>query len=148
MKKSVIILIIILLFYLLIYFMSRDLEPQFLLGTGWKYYEKERKLEQKAILIGEIKEKEVIFIKNIKIYPKISGLLSYDLKKIITKLDQSKPLTTDINFISRNREGKVYVVVEYEIIESSFVNYLFNLPIRIERVKIENPLRFIQSYIE
>jgi hypothetical protein len=128
--------------------MSRDSKPEFLLGCGWKYYKIEDKKEQREILIGKIDKEEFVFYKKLKIYPEIKGFLSYDLKQKLTKINIDKPFTTEVSFISQNKEGNIFVKINYEIIKGDAINYIFNLPIRIEKIEIENPIELIETYIE
>ncbi|HOC53058.1 MAG TPA: hypothetical protein PKJ39_04920 [Caldisericia bacterium] len=148
MKKIITLIIIVFIFYLFIFFMSRDSKPEFILGTGWKYFETENKKEEREILIGKIETGDFIFFKKIKIYPEIKGLLSYDLKQKLTQIDIDKPFSTEVSLISQNKEGNIYVKIDYEIIEGDAINYIFNLPIRIEKIKIEKPINLIETYIE
>lgn len=148
MKKALKLLIIVLLFYLFIFYVSRNSKKEFILGTGWKYYITENYIEEKEILIGRVEKNNYIFFKRVEIYPKISGFLSYDLKKVITKQDIDKPFVKEISFIAQNKVGNVYIKINYEIIKGKAVNYIFNLPVRIETVEIEKPNKLIETYIE
>jgi hypothetical protein len=75
-------------------------------------------------------------------------LLSYDLKQKLTQIDIDKPFSTEVSLISQNKEGNIYVKIDYEIIEGDAINYILNLPIRIEKIKIEKPVNLIETYIE
>ncbi|MGB9750279.1 MAG: hypothetical protein ACPLWB_05530 [Caldisericia bacterium] len=148
MKKIITLLIIVLIFYLFIFFMSRDSKDEFILGTGWKYFKIETKKEEKEILIGKINSEDFIFYKKLKIYPEIKGMLSYDLKKKLTQVDTNKPFTREVSLISQNKEGNIFVKIDYEIIKGNAINYIFNLPVRIEEIEIENPIEIVETYIE
>lgn len=148
MKRLITLLIVVLIFYLFIFFMSRDTKPEFLLGTGWKLIILEDSKEYREILIGNINKDTLYFIKDLKIYPVIKGFLSYDLKEKLTKKDLDKPFSTTIKLISKNNTGNIYAKIEYEIIKGEAINYIFNLPIRIEKIEIENPVKLIETYID
>jgi len=128
--------------------MSRDSKDEFILGTGWKYFNLETIKEEKEILIGKIDSEDFIFYKKLKIYPEIKGLLSYDLKKKLTQINIDKPFTREVSLISQNKEGNIFVKVDYEIIKGKVINYIFNLPVRIEEIEIKNPIEIIETYIE
>lgn len=151
MKKGIkvlVIVFIVLLFYLSIFYLSRNSKKEYILGTGWKYYVIENYRIERDIFIGKLKKSDSIFLKSVKFYPKITGLLSYDLKKIITKIDIDKPFVKEVSLISQNREGNIFVKIGYEIIKGKAINYIFNLPVRIENIEIEKPVELIETFIE
>lgn len=148
MKKAIKFLVIVLLSYLFIFYMSRNSKKEYILGTGWKYYVIENYRIEKNVLIGELEKNDSIFFKRVKFYPKITGLLSYDLKKIITSIDIDKPFVKEVSLISQNRKGNIFVKIGYEIIKGKAINYIFNLPVRIENIEIEKPVELIETFIE
>ncbi|MBC7194719.1 MAG: hypothetical protein H5U37_03600 [Caldisericia bacterium] len=142
MKKIFFLIIIIALFYTLIFYLTKEIDKNYILGFGWKAFLKENSkvlIEQK---IGEIKENEDIFIKSIKIYPKYNGVLSYDLIKDLLKIDLDRPFTDLIRIISKER-GEVFLKIEYESKNFNLINYVFGLPIRIDEINILIPLSII-----
>ncbi len=147
MKKILFLIIIIVLFYILIFYLTKNSDKSYILGFGWKAFLKENNIvfiEQK---IGELKENEDIFIKNIKIYPKYNGILSYDLIKELLKVDLDKAFKDLIRIISKNK-GEVFLKMAYESKKFNLINYAFGQPIRIEEINILIPLYVVEVKVK
>lgn len=147
MKKNLILIIIFIIFYLFLLFVSKSLDKNYLLGFGWKVYLKTNENFIKIIKIGEFKDGEEIFVKNIKIYPETSGIVAYDLKKELTKINLDSPFTDVIKIISK-KSGNVSIKVQFEEKVYDFINYIFGIPIRIDEIKIKVPINILEISVE
>jgi hypothetical protein len=147
MKKTLLIFILIAFLYIVIFNLTQKVDKNYILGFGWKVYLKEDErifVEEK---IGVIKEGENIFIKNVKIYPKCSGILSEELKEELLKFDIDKPLNDLIRVVSK-QSGDIFLKIEYESKKFDIINYAFGLPIRIDEINLLIPLNFIEINIK
>ncbi|MCX8094911.1 MAG: hypothetical protein N3D74_01785 [Caldisericia bacterium] len=147
MKKAIILIIFILIFYVFLFFISKNINKNYLIGFGWKVYLKESETYNKKIKIGELKENEEIFIKNIKIYPKVYCFLSYELVKELTNINLDSPFSDFIKIISK-KSGDVYLNVQFEEKRYDFINYVFGFPIRIDEIKINIPINILEILVE
>jgi len=147
MKKVLIITIFFVCFYIFLFIISKNINKYYLLGFGWKVYLKKSEIETKSLKIGEIKGEGDIFIKKVKIYPEDSGILSFDLKKNLTKINLENPLLDTIRVISK-KSGVIYMKVQYERRVYDFINYAFTLPIRIDEVKFLIPIKILEVSVE
>ncbi len=147
MKKIIVIVIFIIIFYIFLFYISKIVDKNYILGFGWKAYLKESKTITKNLKFGEIKEGNEIFIKNIKIPIETSGVLSSDLKKELTKINLDNYFSDLIKVISK-KSGSVYIKVQFEEKIYDFINYAFGLPIRIDEIKIKIPINILEILVE
>lgn len=147
MKKIIVIMVIFLIFYIFLFYISKNVDKNYILGFGWKAYLKESKTIIKNLKIGEIKDNEEVFIKSIKIPIETEGLLSFELKKELTKINLDRYFSDLIKVISK-KSGDVYIKVQFEEKSFDFINYAFGLPIRIYEIKVKIPINILEILVE
>jgi len=114
------------------------------MGTGWRFYKLEDKRIVEEVKIGELNDEESVFIKNVKLYPECSGsLLHEDLKEKLLSFSFDSYLFIPVRMIIPDaKEGdSIFIEVEEEVIIGDAINYIFNLPVRIERIKLIKPIK-------
>jgi len=122
----------------------------FFMGTGWKFYKLEERVSVKEIKIHELKEGRNVFAKNIKLSPKCSGLIHEDLKEALLSFSFDSYLYIPLKMIIPDAKAgdSIYVEVEEEIVKGDAINYIFGLPIRVERIELERPVKFKQVKVK
>ena len=122
----------------------------FFMGTGWKFYKLEEKIIAKEIKIHELKEEEKVFTKNIKLSPKCSGLIHEDLKEALLSFSFDSYLYIPLKMIIPDAKNgdSIYIEVEEEVVKGDAINYIFGLPIRVERIELERPVKFKQVKVK